>query len=95
MSISPTCLRAAFIRPGVNFINILRRAFALVAPKSVIIQSSCQYLFTLLGSTGTKAASRTLMKLTPDPKSAKISQVHFFALLGSGWVKAAHKMLVK
>ncbi len=38
-----------------------------VAPKSVRIQSSCQYLFTLLGSTGAKAALRTLMKLTPDP----------------------------
>jgi len=36
-----------------------------VAPKSVRIQSSCQYRFTLLGSTGTKAARRTLMKLTP------------------------------
>jgi hypothetical protein len=57
-----------------------------VAPKSVIIQSSRQYLFTLLGSTGTKAACRTLMKWTPglnliiilliafthpDPKSVK------------------------
>jgi len=35
-----------------------------VAPKSVRIQSRCQYLFTLLGSTGAKAARRTLMKLT-------------------------------
>jgi len=48
--ISPTCLRAAFIMP--------------VAPKSVRIQSSRQYLFTLLGSTGTKAARKMLMKLT-------------------------------
>jgi len=31
-------------------------AFTPVAPKSVRIQSSCQYLFTLLGSTGAKAA---------------------------------------
>jgi len=36
-----------------------------MATKSVRIQSSCQYLFTLLGSTGAKAAHRTLMKLTP------------------------------
>jgi len=36
-----------------------------VAPKSLRIQSTCQYLFTLLGSTGAKAANRTLMKLTP------------------------------
>jgi hypothetical protein len=42
----------------------LRTAFTLVAPKSVRIQSSCRYLFTLLGSTGAKAARRTLMKLT-------------------------------
>jgi len=43
----------------------LRTAVTPVAPKSVIIQSSGQYLFTLLGSTGAKAARRTLMKLTP------------------------------
>jgi len=60
----------------------LRTAFMPVAPKSVRIQS----FFTLLESTGAKAARRTLMKLTPglnfinilrttftfaDPKSAK------------------------
>ncbi len=37
-----------------------------VAPKRVRIQSSCQYLLMLLGSTVAKAARRTLMKLTPD-----------------------------
>jgi len=36
-----------------------------VAPKSVRIQSSQQYLFTLLGSSGTKAVRKMLMKLTP------------------------------
>ncbi len=49
-SISPTYLRAAFTP---------------VTSKSGRIQSSCQYLFTLLGSTGAKAAHRMLMKLTP------------------------------
>jgi len=44
----------------------LHTAFMPVAPKSVRIQSSCQYLFTLLGSTGAKAACGTLMKFTPD-----------------------------
>jgi len=44
----------------------LRAAFTPVAPKSIRIQSSCQYLFTLLGFTGAKAANRTLMKLTID-----------------------------
>jgi len=40
-----------------------------VATKSVIIQSSCEYLFPLLVSTGAKAARRMLMKLTPDVKN--------------------------
>ncbi len=52
-------------RTGVNFINVLRTAFALVDPKSVRTQSSRQYLFTLLGSTSVKAVRRTLMKPTP------------------------------
>ncbi len=42
----------------------LRTTFTPVAPKSIKIRSSCQYLFTLLGSTGAKAARRLLMKLT-------------------------------
>ena len=42
----------------------LRTAFKPEATKSIKIQSSCQYLFMLMGSTGTKAARRTLMKLT-------------------------------
>ncbi len=54
------------LTPGVNFINVLRTAFALVAPKSVRIQSCCQYLFTLLGSTSAKAACGMFVKLTPD-----------------------------
>jgi len=37
-----------------------------VDPERKIIQSSCQYLFTLLGSTGVKAVCRKLMKLTPE-----------------------------
>ncbi len=49
----------------------LRTAFMPVTPKSVIIQSSCQYLFTLLGSTGAKAACRTLMKLRPGTKKGE------------------------
>jgi hypothetical protein len=50
---------------GVNFINILRTAFALVAPRGVRIQSNCQCLFTLLESTSVKAVCRMLMKLSP------------------------------
>ncbi len=52
-------------RPRLNFINVLRTAFTLVAPKRVRIQSNPKYLFTLLGSTCAKAVRRMLMKLTP------------------------------
>jgi len=57
-SISPTYLRAAFMP---------------VAPKSVRIQSNCQYLFMLFGIYGRKRARRTLMKLTQGTcKGAKL-----------------------
>jgi len=60
------------IRPTIVIVRVqgsisptyLRTAFTPVAPKSVRIQSSCQYLFMLLGSSGTKAALRALMKLS-------------------------------
>jgi len=44
-------LRQRFSTPWVDFINVLRTAFTPVAPQSVRTQSSCQYLFMLLGST--------------------------------------------
>jgi len=53
------------LTPGLDFINVLRTAFTLVVPQSVRTQSSCQYLFTLLGPMSVKAVRRTLMKLTP------------------------------
>jgi len=52
--------------PGLDFINVLPTAFTPVVPQSVRTQSSCQYLFTLLGPTSVKAVRRTLTKLTPD-----------------------------
>jgi len=36
-----------------------------VAPQSVRTQSSCQNIFTLLGSMGVKAGHGTLMKMSP------------------------------
>ncbi len=54
------------LTPGLDFINVLRTAFTPVAPQSIRTQSSCQYLFTLWGSTSVKAVRRTLMKLHPD-----------------------------
>ncbi len=55
-------------RPGVNFITVLQAAFMHADPESIKIQSSCQYLFTLLGSVSVKAVLRKLMKLTPDQR---------------------------
>jgi len=40
------------------------KAFMGVAPKSVRIQSSCKYLFKLLGSTPAKSARKMMMKFT-------------------------------
>jgi len=51
---------------GVNFINILLEMHT--DPKSVKIQSSCQFIFALLGSVLLKALSKTLMKLNCDAK---------------------------
>jgi len=42
------------------------KGFMLADPKIVKIQSSCQYLFSTLGSALIKAACKMLMKLTPD-----------------------------
>ncbi len=51
---------------GLNFINVLRSAFALVDPKIVKKTVKLSIFFTLLGSTSVKAARKTLVKLTPD-----------------------------
>ena len=53
------------LTPGLNFINILRTAFAPVDPKSAKMQLRHQCLFTLLGSTSVKAVRCMLMKLSP------------------------------
>jgi len=57
-SISPTYFRTAFMRKD---------------PESVKIQTSRQFLITLLGSTGTKAAHKTLMILTHGRSSSMTS----------------------
>jgi len=58
----------------------LRTAFTNVAHKSIRIQSSCQYLFTLWGSTRVKAARRMLMKLTPGEMNICFSIQDFFSI---------------
>ncbi len=60
---------------GLNFTNVLRTAFAPVAPKSVKVQSSRQYLFTLLGPTSVKGVRKMLMELTPVILSMKMRDV--------------------
>jgi len=52
--------------PRVNFINILRAAFARTDPKSTKKTYSLTIFFLLLGSVRVKTACRTLMKLTPS-----------------------------
>jgi len=63
-SISPTCLR---------------KAFMLTDPKSIQIQLSCQYLFALFGYAFVKALSKMLMKLTSmEQNRGKKEFVNFF-----------------
>jgi len=52
-------------QPGVNFINILRVAFACADPESSKKTENLTVFFALLGSAPLKAACRALMKLTP------------------------------
>ena len=51
---------------GVNFINVLRAAFALEDPKSAKKTVKLSSFIALLGSGRVKAARRTLVRLTPD-----------------------------
>jgi hypothetical protein len=44
---------------GVNFINVLRAAFAPVEPKSAKKTNNLTVFFALLGSTHVKAANKT------------------------------------
>ncbi len=53
------------IRTGVNFINVLRTAFALVDPKNVKRYWGFDWILTLLGSMSVKAVHRMLMKFSP------------------------------
>ncbi len=48
-----------------------------VAPKSVRTQSSCQYIFTLFGSTGTNAACKMLVESTTGVDINNILQASF------------------
>jgi len=54
------------LRAGVNFINVLRAAFTGADLKSVKKTVKLSVFFALSGSARSKAAHRSLMKLTPD-----------------------------
>jgi len=53
------------LTPGVNFISVLQVAFMSSDPKWAKKTDNLTVIFTLLGSAHTKAAHRTLMKLSP------------------------------
>jgi len=84
-------------RSCVNFINVLCTAFMSADPKSVKIQSSCQYLFALLGSTCLKALSKILMKLTlcreqsfyPSLAKLTIRRSHLLYCLNTSYMKSS------
>jgi len=63
--------------PGVNYTNIFTRRFYKRSSQKHKSQSSCQYLFTLLGSACVKAVRRTLMKLSPGVNFNNNLQVAF------------------
>jgi len=53
------------LSPGVNFINILRTAFALSDPKSIKNTVDSSVSFYAFGIYKVKSARRMLMKLSP------------------------------
>jgi len=57
------------LTPGVNFINILRKALACKDPKSAKKTDGLTVFFALLGSAHIKAFCKMLMKLTPGVKT--------------------------
>jgi len=53
--------KEGWLKPGIIFINILRADFTRANPKSIKIQSNCQYLFALLGSVHVKVMRKMLV----------------------------------
>jgi len=54
------------LTPGLNFINILPKAFTREDPKCIKMTVRLSICFIFLGSMSVKASHKTLMKLTPD-----------------------------
>ncbi len=61
----------------IDFINVLRAAFAHPDPESVKKTVKLKVLFTILGSAHSKAARRTLMKLTQGVSLTSILRTPF------------------
>ncbi len=53
--------------PGVNFINVLRAAFAPVDPKSVKRYCQLDWILMLLGATGVKVVRKNVGEIEPRP----------------------------
>jgi len=53
------------LTPGVNFINVLRAAFVPVDSKSVKRYWQLDWILTLLGATGVKAARKYVGEIEP------------------------------
>ncbi len=61
--------------PGLNFINVLCTAFTCTDPKSVKRYLCLKCFCTPLGYTCTKAACRTLVRLTPELKTKPLRMI--------------------
>jgi len=66
-------------RPRVNFINVLRAAFAPVDPKSVKRYWQLDWILTLLGATGVKAVRKYVGEIDPQSQFHKRSTSSFCA----------------
>jgi len=59
--------------PGVNFINVLRAAFAPVDPKSVKRHWQLDWILMLLGATGVKAVRKYVGETEPSSRQTSVS----------------------
>jgi len=72
-----------WLRTGVNFINILRAAFARADPKIAIKIDNSTVFFALSGSERVKAAHRTLIKMTTG---VNFINIQFYLQLFPEWM---------
>jgi len=68
------------LTPGVNFINILQKAFICADPKRAKNTVNPSVFFALLGSLQAKAFRKMLMKLTPGVNFINILPTAFLTI---------------